>query len=373
MKLKYLFVILFTSLFFGACTKPKAQQTVEAKQYIASLKAMKYDELNTKLKQDTALLNKLIKTATFTLQLTSHFSSGEKSKVDKAVAEFEIYNDQTQITELFNDYCKRLLFEQNFSDSYANSTFSLYGQDMFTYESRFSLTDDNHILEKKDSLFKPFKNSVVTNEKAYFFRGKKIAKANIGLKRIDSIQAEIGLKFPIAFEKFAIDKTAKSENYKDYTIEVESLKENIAQLKIPMALYSEIIGYQAFNNKNFRMNTSAMSATPMLAIDKKVSESLAELLAIFTDVLNEKDEKSGKEKLDQINQNHLYAKDNMAEFDAYVNKLSKNKEKLKELGDVGLYNEIANAGKKVIGVQTQFAIVEFPDDIKSIDVFVATK
>ncbi|RZK53310.1 MAG: WG repeat-containing protein, partial [Pedobacter sp.] len=33
----------------------------------------------------------------------------------------------------------------------------------------------------------------------------------------------------------------------------------------------------------------------------------------------------------------------------------------------------ANAGKKVIGVQTQFAIVEFPDDIKSIDVFVATK
>lgn len=372
MKLKYLFVILFTSLFFG-CTKPKAQQTAEAKQYIASLKAMKYDELKVKLTQDTALLNKLIKTATFTLQLTSHFSSGEKIKVGEAVAEFEIYNDKAKITELFNDYCKRLLFEQNFSDSYADSTFSLYGQDMFTYESRFSLTDDNHVLEKKDSLFKPFKDNVVTNEKAYFFKGKKIAKADIGLKRIDSIQAEIGLKFPTDFEKFSIDKTAKSENYKDYTIEVESLKENIAQLKIPMALYSEIIGYQAYNDKNLRMNTSAMSATPMLAIDEKVSESLKELLAIFTDVLNEKDEKSGKEKLDQINQNHLYAKDNMTEFDAYVKKLSKNKEKLKELGDVGLYNEIANAGKKVIGVQTQFAIVEFPDDIKSIDVFVATK
>lgn len=140
-----------------------------------------------------------------------------------------------------------------------------------------------------------------------------------------------------------------------------------------MDLYAEVIGYQAYNNQNLRMNSSALSATPMLGIDKKVSESLKELLDIFAEVLKENEEKNGKEKLDKIRQNQVDAKENMTEFDAYLNKLFEDKEKIKELGDVGLYNEIANAGKKVIGVQTQFVIVEFPDDIKSIDVFVATK
>lgn len=373
MKLKHILILLFSSLFLHACSQQQAPQTAEAKKYIATLKAMNYDELKNQLKKDTVLLNKLIKTSTFTLQLTSHFSSGEKSKVEKSVAEFEINNDQAKITPLFNDYCKDLLFEQNFSDSFLDSTFSLYGQDLFSYESRFSLTDDNHLIKEKDSVFKPFVENVITDEKAYFFKGKKIAKADIGLKRIDSIQAEISLKFPVNFERFEIEKADKTAAYKDNSIEIEGIKENVAQLKIPIGLYSEIIGYQAYNNNNIRMNSSAMSATPMLTIDKTVSESLKELLVIFADVLKEKDEKSGKEKLNQINQNHLNAKDNMAAFDVYLNKLSADKEKLKELGDIGLYNEIANAGKKVIGVQTQFVIVEFPDDIKSIDVFVATK
>jgi len=373
MKLKHLFVIFFVVLFYSACSQTQTPQSAEAKKYIATLQAMNYDELKDLLKKDTALLNKLIKTSTFTLQLTSHFSSGEKSKVDKSVAEFEINNDQAKITTLFNDYCKNLLFEQNFSDSYADSTFSLYSQDLFAYESRFSLTDDNHIIKEKDSLFKPFVENVITDEKAYFFRGKKIAKANIGLKRIDSIETELSLKFPTDFEKFAIEKSDKTETYKDATIEVESIKENIAQLKVPIALYNEIIGYQAKNGKNLRMNTNALSSTPMLSIDKNVQESLKELLAIFTDVLKENDEKNAKEKLNQINQNHINAKNDMAEFDVYLDKLSKDKAKVEELGNVGLYNELANAGKKVLGVKTQFVIVEFPDDIKSIDVFVATK
>ncbi|WP_097132778.1 WG repeat-containing protein [Pedobacter xixiisoli] len=373
MKFKYLFILLFTSSFFTACSQKKVVQTIEAKKYIASLKAMGYDELKSQLKKDTTLLNKLIKTATFELQLTSHFSSGEKSTVDKSVPEFEINHDEAKIKALFNDYCNKLLFEQNFSDNANEESFNLYGQDLFSYESRFSLTDDNHVLEKKDSLFKPFKNNVVTNEKAYFFRGKKIAKADIGLKRIDSIETEVSLKLPIDFEKFSINKSDKTAKYKDDKIEIESLKENVAQLKIPMGLYSEIIAYQATNGKNVRMNTSALSATPMLGIDKKVSEILKELLNIFTEVLKENDEKSGKEKLNQINQNHLNAKIDMAEFDVYLDKLSKDKAKIEELGDIGLYNEIANAGKKVIGVQTQFVFAEFPDDINSIDVFVATK
>ena len=373
MKFKHLLILLFTGSFLMACSQKNEPQTVEAKKYVATLQAMKYDELKSELKKDTALLNKLIKTSTFTLQLTSHFSSGEKSAVEKSAPEFDINHSQGKITELFNDYCKHLLFEQNFSDHTYSESFSLYGQGLFTFESRFYLTDNNHIIKEKDSLFKPYQSNVITKEKAYFFRGKKIAKADIGLKRIDSIEADLSLKLPTAFEKFSIGKSDETVEYKDDKIEIESIKENLAQLKVPIALYNEIIGYQATNGKNLRMNTNALSSTPMLSIDKKVQESLKELLAIFTDVLKENDEKNAKGKLNQINQNHINAKNDMAEFDVYLDKLSKDKAKVEELGDVGLYNEIATMGKKVIDAETQFVLVEFPDDIKSIDVFVATK
>ena len=373
MKLKHYLILFFTILFLQACSRQQAPPTVEAEKYIATLQAMNYDALKTQLRKDTALLNKLIKTSTFTLQLTSHFSSGEKSAVGKSVPEFIINHSQAKITELFNDYCKHLLFEQNFNDSYNDSTFDLYGQDKFNYKSRFSLTDDNHLIEEKDSLFKPFIYSVVTNQKAHFFKGKKIAKADIGLKRIDSIETNISLKLPTDFEKFEVGKSDKKVNYKNETIEVESIDENVAQLKIPMALYSEIIAYQALNGKNLRMNTSALSATPMLSIHKNIAQSLKELLVIFTDALEESDEKSAKDKLSQIRKNHLEAKNSLAEFDVYLDDLSKDKEKIKKLGDVGLYNEIANNGKKVIDAQTQVVTVEFADDIKSIEVFVATK
>ncbi|WAC42550.1 WG repeat-containing protein [Pedobacter sp. SL55] len=370
MNFKNIFFSVALILLICACNNATPEQTAEAKKYIARLKAMNYDDLKNQLKKDTALLNKLIKTSTFNLQLTSHFSSGEKSAVHQSAPEFAINYDKTKVTELFNDYSKDLLFEQNFNDSYNDSTFSLYGQERFTYESRFSLTDDNHIIKEKDSLFKPFVNQVVTDQKTYFFKGKKIAKAAIGLKRIDSIETEVSLKFATDFEKFEIGKNDKKVSYKNFDIEVESIDENMAQLQIPMGLYSDIIAYQAYNNKNLRMNSSALSTTPMLTVDSKITESLKELLSIFADVLEEKDEKSGKEKLNEISQNQLNAKDNMAEFDAYITKLAKDKEKVKELGDVGLYNEIANAGKKVIGTDKQFVVVEFPDDIKAIDVFV---
>lgn len=370
MKFKHLSILLLTASFLMACSQKNEPQTVEAKKYIATLQAMKYDELKNQLKKDTALLNKLIKTSTFTLQLTSHFSSGEKSAVSQSAPEFRLNTDKTTATTLFNDYTKQLYFDQNFADNTNNEGFHLYGQSRFTFESRFSLTDDNHILKEKDSLFKAYENKVETSEKTYFFKGKKIAKADIGLKRIDSIETEVSLKFATDFEKFSIAKTDKTVDYEDFGIEVESIKENLAQLKIPVKLYGDIVGYQAYNNGGFRMNSQALSATPKLSIHKIIKDSLQELLAIFTEVLEEENEQKGKEKLNEINQNHLEAKVNMTEFDASLDKLAKDKAKVTELGDVGLYDEIATMGKKVIDAKTQFLLVEFPDDIKTIDVFV---
>lgn len=373
MKLRYLLFLLMTTLFLLACSQKKVIQPVEVKKYIADLKAMKYDELKQQLTEDTALLNKLIKTATLEVEMTSHFSSGEKSAVSQSVPEFKLNINKEKVAALFNDYARQLYFDQNFSDNNANNEgFNPFGQDKFEFKSRFSLTDNNHIIEEKDSLFKPFENNVSTEEQAYFFRGKKIPKANIGLKRIDSIETEVSLKFATDFEQFAIEKSEKQVAYNEYTIQVESIKENVAKLKIPIALYNDIIAYQATNSKNLRMNSSALSSMPMLTINKAITNNLLQLRTIFTEILKESDEKKGKEELNQIKQHHLDAKENLAEFVAYFTKLSEDKEKIKKLGHIGLYNEIAEAGQKVIMPQVQFVIIEFPDDIKNIDVFVGT-
>lgn len=373
MKFKYSVILFVISMFFLACNGNQQPQTVESKAYILSLQKMPFEQLKSQLKKDTALLNKLLRTATFKMELTNHFSSGQKQAVNQSVPEFIINRDQSKITSLFKDYASQLYFNQNFIADKDANRFNLYGQDQFSYKSRFSLTADNHVIEDKEDLFKPYENQVVTSEKAYFFRGKPIAKNAIKLKRIDSIDMDVSLQLPTAFEKFSIDKAAKNATYKDYKIQVESIKGNLAKLKIPLALYQKILDYQAENQQNFRMNTSANSTTPMLEVSAAVRKNLQELHDIFDEVLKDESEKSAKAQLNQINQNHLDAKINMVVFDSYLTKLFDDKEKIKSLGDIGLYNEIANAGKKVIDVETQYVLVEFPDDINKIDVFVASE
>ncbi|MBE9601227.1 WG repeat-containing protein [Pedobacter sp. MC2016-24] len=371
MKYKFTLSLFIIGLFLNSCGGQGPEKTKKAKEYISSLQAMKLDDLKRQLKKDTTLLNKLIKTASFSIQLTSHFSSGEKSTAQKSDAEFSLNADPSKVAEIFDAYCKQLYFNQDFNGTYKEDKFSLYARGRFEFESRYSLTDNNHIIKTRDSVFKPFEPAVETIEKSYFFKGKKLAKNEIGLKRIDSIETEIKLKFPVDFEKFTIEKSKKNTSYKNQNVEIENIKANVAQLKIPIAVYTDIIGYQAYNSQNVRMNSSALSSTPMLEIRKDVQRNLKELLGIFSDVLKEDDVNDARQLLNKINQDQLTAKDDMVEFNGYISGLSK--EHIKELGDIAFYEEVANTGKKVISAENQFVIVEFPDDIKTIDVFVATK
>ena len=357
-------LLLFFAFFLCACNGQKVPQSESAKKFVAKLQAMNFDELKHQLKADTAELNQLIKTATFETQLTSHISPGQKSKAEKPVAEFSINTDTDKVAQLFNDYCKQLFFNQDFSDD---------AQTEFEFESRYNLTEDNHLLEQKDSLFKPYTSNIAIGEKAYYFNGKSIPKKQIGLKRVDSIEADISLKIPLEFEKFKFSKSDKNFVFRDENIIVERVKSNVAELKIPSILYSNIIGYQAFNAQNIRMNTSAFSSNPILEIKTGVKNGLNDLLDIFTNVLKEGDEKKAKEVLNNINQNHLDARTDMIEFKNFVTGLAQNKEQNQAMGDIDLYNKIAEIGRKVIEPAHQFVILEFPDDIKTIEIFVATK
>ena len=371
MKYKLTLALFIAGLFLNSCGGQSPEKTKQAKEYIAALQAMKLDDLKDQLKKDTAQLNDLVKTASLTMQLTSHFSSGQKSVVQKSEPEFTLNNNVSKLAEIFKVYCQQLYFNQDFSETYEENKLKLYATNRFEFESRYSLTDDNHIIKERDSLFKPFEQSIETVEKSYFFKGKKLQKKDIGLKRIDSIETEINLKLPVDFEKFSIEKSEKTTPYKNQTIEVESIKDNIAKLKIPVQIYSAIIGYQGYNHQNFRMNSSALSSTPMLEIRKDVKNNLKELLDIFSAVLKTDDADEAKQILTKINQNHLTAKDHMAEFNVYFSGLTE--ERIKELGDIPFYEEVAEKGKNVIAAENQFVFVEFPDDIRKMEVFVATK
>lgn len=372
-KMKYQFTvtILIISLFLSSCGGESPQKTQKAKEYIASLQALTLNDLKQQLKKDTTLLNKLIKLTSLNMQLTSHLSSGEKSIAQKSEPEFSLNYNTSKVEEIFNAYCKQLYFNQDFTENDKDHKRSLYTVKMFEFESRYDLTNDDHIIKENDSIFKPFEPDIETIEKSYFFKGKRLVKDDIGLKRIDSIETEIKLKLPVDFEKFTIGKSEENVGYKNRTVEVEAIKDNVAKLKIPIEIYTDIISYQACNNQNVRMNSNALSSTPMLEIRKDIKNHLEELLDIFLAVLKEDDVNEARKLLNKINQNQLTAKDNMAEFNSYFSGLSQ--EKVKELGDIAFYEEVAEKGQKVIAVENQFVIVEFPDDVKTIDVFVATK
>lgn len=365
MKYNLTLVLFIAGLFLNSCGGQSPEKTRQAKEYIASLQAMKLGDLKDQLKKDTVLLNKLIKTATFTMQLTSHFSSGQKSGVQKSEPEFILNNNVSKITEAFKDYSRQLYFNQDFNESYQEDKLKLYAANRFEFESGYN----DH--KEGDSLFKPFEQSIETVEKGYFFKGKKLAGKDIGLKRIDSIETEISLKLPLEFEKFSIEKSQKIKQYKNQTIEVESIEDNIVKLKIPVEIYSAIIGYQGYNDQNFRMNSNALSSTPILEIRKDVKSNLKNLLDIFSAVLKTNDANEAKQILTKINQNQLTARHHMAEFNSYFSGLTE--KRIKELGDIPFYEEIAEKGKNVIAAENEFVFVEFPDDIKKIEVFVATK
>lgn len=371
MKYKLTLTVFVIGLFLCSCGGQNPEKSKPVKEYVAHLQAMKLGDLKQQLEKDTAVLNKLIKTASFSIQLTSHFSSGEKSAVQKSEPQFSLTNNTSKLAEIFKFYCKQLYFNQNFNENYKEDKLGLYGQSRFDFESRYSLTDNNSIIKERDSLFKPFEQGIEVVEKKYFFKGNKLAENQIGLKRIDSIETEIKLRLPLDFEKFIIGKSAKQVTYKNKPIEIEKIKDNVAKLEIPISIYKDIIGYQAYNGQNLRMNTIAQSSTPMLSIRKDVKNHLKELRDIFLVILKTDSENEAKQELTKITQKQLTAKDLMVEFQSYFSSLTE--DRIKELGDIPFYNEVADKGKEVIAAENQFVIVEFPDNIQTIDVIVATK
>ncbi|MFB9078251.1 WG repeat-containing protein [Flavobacterium procerum] len=357
-----LFFTFFISFAIVSCGQ-NIEDAKLANEYVKELEERDLKELKAQLKNDITFLNKLVEATSFEFQLTSHFSSGQKIVAKKSVPEFKINYNVPEITERFNTYCKQVSFEQNFRENYSEGKL-IRGKNPFSFSSNLDLSE-------KDSIFEQLKSNIEYKEEKVFFNGNAIGLNQIGLKKIDSISTNITLEIPLAFDKFSIEKnhSAKKE-YKGFIVKRDTINENIVELKIPTELYKNIIGYQAFNKKGVRMNVSAFSSNSLLEINQTIKDNLNSLKNIFQKIVNENNEDKAKSYLKGITQSMFDAKNEMLEFDNFVIELGENKKRQKELGTRGIYDEILEKGKKVLWVQNESAIVEFPDDVLSIEIYV---
>ena len=363
--MKNILQIILLLLINISCSQ-SLKDTKTAKEYNDNLSEKSLTDIKNQLKSDTVFLNKLLKDTTFNFRLVSHFFSFDgKHKPSQSVPEFSINYDIPKMKELFNEYGENLNFEQLFHENYSKDEVRVFETDQFSFKSR---------MPENDSAFEELKSNISFTEKLFFHQGKPLEIDEIGLKRIDSISTDIQLKIPVAFEKFSINKNQKKLKYKDFTIEVETIKKNMAQIIVPANLYHKIIGFQAFNNEGKRMNSGPFSAISVIEIGSEIKKEMKNLHEIITKILIENDESKAKILIKEINQKQFEAKNNMAEFSDYLEELLKEKQKSEKLGnEIGLYEDIANKGKKVIATENKLLVADFPDDIKSIDVFVGTQ
>lgn len=364
MNMKFKFLILFISFAITSCSQ-NIEKAKLANDYVEELQGKNLRDIKTKLQNDLIFLNKLVEATSFEFRLTTHFSSGQKVVVKKSVSEFNIEYNIPEVTHIFNDYCKQISFVQNFQENYSENKLIL-GNGDFTFSSNFDLSE-------KDSIFKQLRDNIQYKEKKVFSNGKILELNQIGLRKVDSIVTDIRLDVPLSFDKFSISKNQnKTTDYKGYIIKTDKINENIVELTIPIGLYRNIIGYQAFNKNNVRMNVSAFSSNSLLEVNQITKDNLKNLKNIFQKILNENDEHKAKSYLKEINQAMFDSKNEMFEFDNFVVELGKNKNRQEALGLFGIYEETAEKGKKVLWVQNEFANVEFPDDVQSIEIYART-
>lgn len=356
-------IILFIILSITSCAQD-LKDIETSKEYQDILQSKDLESIKNQIKKDTVFLNKLLKVCDSEIQYTFHISSGVKNPVKSSVPNFQIDTDLPKFTELFNQFAPNSNFEQNFQKNSDKKKIKVFENEIFEFENNLEYTIPNY-----DSIYKNITTNTNYKIQKYYYKGKPIALNLIGLKRIDSLEVTIKTEIPLAFEKINLTKN-KNNLYKNYNIEIVRVKENSAELKIPIQLYHKIIGYQASNKSNFLMNTSALSSNSILEIDKSIKSNLVQLNAILLNILNETDENKAKNYLNDITQLMFDAKNKLNTFQIEVESFSKTKPK--DQFGVNTYEKVAKIGKDVFSIVNQSVMVEFPDDISSIDLFVQT-
>lgn len=289
-------------------------------------------------------------------------------KLTESVPEFQPL-DSILLKDKFNEYVLSSYFEQQFYIPLSDKNeFRLFTNEQFLFKD--DLFHKFHKSYKNSKyIFDYIEDNVEVSKEEYYFLGKKINKKEIGLKGIDSIKTNMSITYPTKIEKIVVKPYEhKKINFKNHIIEIEKSE---LELEIPIAISKDLQGIQGINKSNIRMNASTSSSYPLIEVHQKIKNEIEDLSRILNNVLVAKDKKQIIDLLNQLNQNHFNAKNMLVDFKKTADKLNKGIKEKEDFNEIENYESLVNAGSKVITLENQSIIFDFPDEVKSIEIYLA--
>lgn len=332
------------NLFLTACSQNK-DVSQNKDLYVKSLKSKSVLEIKNIIKSDTIILNKLLKEFNNFELTNSFFVSGHNYLQTKLLSEkpFRLDIDINRFKEEFDIYSKKIYFTQEYY--YPNS------------EIKIESEVENEKIE----------DQIKYTYKKIYSNGSAVRESNIGLSEIDSIQVSSDIELPLEYENITIKKNdLKKIPFSGYIIEKDSIYKNTIEFKIPLELSNKIIAYQATSENNILMKATSSGKYPVKAISKLVISDINNLRNTFIKILKESDKNKIDNYLNGLTQNQFNSKNNLLKLSRYVDSIKSKKREF----SVATFEEI---GAKIFDVKKIYLIAEFPDNVKSMTIYVATK
>ncbi|WP_313375466.1 WG repeat-containing protein [Chishuiella sp.] len=360
-------LLFFLNLFIISCGQ-NLENTSNANSYVEFLQKKDVEEIKNQIRNDTVFLNKIVDFSTIRYRISLSVSSSVKMKLTESVPEFKQI-DSILLKEKFNEYVLSSYFEQQFYIALPDKKeFRLFSNKQFLFrDDLFHKFNDSY--KNSKYIFDYIENNVEISNEKYYFIGNKINKEEIGLKGIDSVNVNLSIKYPAKIEKIVIKPyEQKKINFKNHIIKIEKSE---LGLEIPIAISKDLVNIQGINKSNIRMSASTSSSYPIIEIHHKIKNEIEDLSRILNNVLVAKDKKQIINLLNQINQNHFNTKNMLADFKQKADKLNKEIKEKEDFSEIEYYESLVNSGRKIITLENQFINFDFPDEVKSIEIYLA--
>ncbi len=355
MRFRRLLPVLLLPLYIGACSGKNAQAIAGKSAYIASLKALSFQELQQRLKSEIATLDELIDSARgVSLYLSfsiSGSSDGRSSdKIDTA-AVFRLPATEA-ITQEFATLKNGILAEQQF----------------YLPQSGFQFTPDRRMEAIESDEISYTINKVYTG-------GRELAPAQLKLQRADSLQLQASYRYPTAYDTLVIRKSNKdSVSYAGFSIGIETLKDNEASLSLPVAFGNKLIGYQASNAAGVLMKPTSYSRMSVTGVAQEVIAELAGFRTALSKALQQGSKETALAEVERVPEHAFTSYNRVQQLLQSVMEIDKKEASKLEFRELAkLIRQFRDQYKDILGPREQSLELQFQGNIDKIYLYVATR
>lgn len=342
---------LFFILIAASCSTSSIENVKTKDDYIKRISGLSEDKIQKTLKTDIDSLTSLKEEMDgFTIYIGFGLSmsdgSGKKAEV-KADSAFKINTDFAAIKNDINEYSKRLYFIQ--TPELPNSIFHVSIDEKLANIS----TDDIDVKLKK-----------------VYTKGRAFPEDKIGMVKADSATVDFNYEYPKSFETFKFNPKGKKEiSYNKYIIEIDSAGDDNVEFDAPLALYKDILSYQALNPTGVLMNSSSHSAMPLTTIKGSIKNDLATTLQILKAASKLNNKEAITRELNKIPSSLFPA---IAKYHGFNTKYKslENDKSLKGFDAIKRLKELMEEDKELFGLEKQRITLKFPDKITELILYI---